>query len=65
MIEAAMQALQRIEVGQQRIEGKLDLLLGALAEEDEPQLQPSLDGPSAARERDQSSSLDNSSDNGG
>lgn len=59
MGETQMQVLQRIEAGQARIEGKLDQLLDALAE-DETQPQRTLEGDEAGRERDQTQSLDSS-----
>jgi hypothetical protein len=61
MSEATLQALQRIEAGQSRIEGMLAQLLGALAEEDllDPeQPQRTSEGDAAGQERDQGQSLD-------
>jgi hypothetical protein len=59
MSDAVMQALQRIEAGQARVEAKLAELLNALAEEngDAPEARD-LEGQPAGRERDQSRSLD-------
>lgn len=58
MSEAVMQALQRIEATQQRVEAKLDELLVALVEEngETPEL-VDLDGKSAGKERDPGRSL--------
>lgn len=51
-------ALQRIEAAVLRVEGKLDTLVQALADDDSPQPQTTLEGADAGRERDQSQSLD-------
>lgn len=59
MTDTHMEALRRIEAGQNRVEAKLDQLLEALAEDSgEPAPQTTLEGEGAGRERDQSQSLD-------
>lgn len=58
---AIMKRLDRIDArldGLDRVEGKIDQLLGALADEEEPEPQRTLEGEDAGRERDQSRSLD-------
>lgn len=48
----------RIEETQTRLEAKLDMLIEAVSEQEEPQPQRTLEGEDAGRERDQSQSLD-------
>jgi hypothetical protein len=58
MSDAQMQLLQQIQATCQRTEAKVDALIEALADGDDPQPQRTLEGEDAGRERDQSQSLD-------
>lgn len=53
--------LQRIEAAVARMEDTLNTLVEALADDDTPAAQTTLEGADAGRERDQSQSLDPSS----